>query len=51
MDVEDEAEVDRDTASVEKPDFFPEEELTQEQIEAIELGDPEMLDEIDEANN
>ncbi len=34
----------REPASVTKPNFYPEDELTQEQIEAIELGDPERLE-------
>ena len=37
--------LDRDMASDERPQFYPEDELTQDQIEAIELGDPGLLDE------
>lgn len=38
---------DREVASTDEPKFYPEDELTQEQIEAIELGDPNLLDEVD----
>lgn len=37
----------REVASTDEPKFYPEDELTQEQIEAIELGDPNLLDEVD----
>ena len=45
--------LDRDMASDERPDFYPEDELTQDQIEAIELGDPSLLDDaqIDDRDN
>lgn len=41
----------RDISSTDEPSFYPEDELTQEQIEAIELGDPNLLDEVDAIQN
>ena len=49
FDEEEEDSMDRDIAALEEPDFEKEDELTQQQIEAIERGDPEMLEALEES--